>query len=198
MPRVAPESPVGAGPLTGDGGERGIGEPALPRSALWAVLGAAMAASVALALWVGRETTLSVDELSVFLTSPRLDLGLLFEPHNGHLVAGSRLIYKVGFEIFGTDYAGLRAFTVACVLILALVTFAYVKRRVGATVALAPALILLFFGTDYPHVLQGNGFGITIALSAGVGALLALERRDTTGDVLACALLCLGLAFYTI
>ncbi len=64
--------------------------------------------------------------------------------------------------------------------------------------ALAPCLVLLVFGSDSLHVLTGNGFTVVGALGCGIGALLALERDDRGGDLGACALLCLGLATYTV
>jgi hypothetical protein len=157
-----------------------------------------MAASASLVLWLGRDTTVSVDELSFFVRSPELDLGSAFDPHNGHLMVGPRLIYKAGFEALGSDYLTFRVLTVVAVLSLAAVMFAFMRRRVGAWVALAPTVILLFYGTGASDLLRGIGFAGLTPLAAGVGSLLAVDRRDTKGDIAACALLCLGITFHTV
>ena len=75
--------------------------------------------------------------------------------------------------------------------------FVFARRRVGALAALAPTLVLLFFGSDSLHAISGNGFTILLTQAAGIGALLALEREDRRGDALACALLLLALATYS-
>ena len=75
--------------------------------------------------------------------------------------------------------------------------FVFAARRVGAIAALAPTLVLLFFGSGYHHVLSGNGFGVLFTQAAGIGALLALEREDWRGDACACLLLSVALATYS-
>ncbi|MGH2950559.1 MAG: hypothetical protein ACRDKX_00760, partial [Solirubrobacterales bacterium] len=175
-----------------------IRPPTIDVRAAWSALGAAMAASVALVLWLGRETTFSIDELATFMDSPDLDTDGVLEPHNGHVAITARLVYKTVFETVGADYIAFRILAAGAVVLLAGLMFAYMSRRVGKLVALAPALVLLFFGTDFPHLLQGNGLAVLLSLSAGVGALLALDRRDARGDTGACALLCLGVVTYTV
>ncbi len=164
----------------------------------WLGLGLAMAGSAALILYFSRGLTFTVDELVWFMQSPHLDLHTALEPHGGHLTLTARLVYKAMFEIFGDSYLPFRLLVAATLLVTVAVFFLYAKRRVGGLVALAPCLVLLVFGSDSLHVLNGNGFTVIGALGCGIGALLALERRDTVGDLLACGLLCLGLATYTV
>ncbi len=57
----------------------------------------------------------------------------------------------------------------------------FAKRRVGPVAALAPTLVLLFYGADPNHVLLGNGFTVLLPLAAGLGALLALDREGLEG-----------------
>ena len=75
--------------------------------------------------------------------------------------------------------------------------FAWGRERVGDYVALAPCLVLLFFGSDYRHLILGNGFTVVFAIALGLAALLLLERDSRRYDVLACAALCLGVLTYT-
>jgi hypothetical protein len=164
----------------------------------WLLFGAAAAAAAALILWLGRGNSFSPDELIWLMQSPGLDLGGALEPHIGHLLLTTRLVYKALFEVLGVDYLAFRLLTVATVLLTAGLFFAYVGRRVGGLVALAPTLVLLVFGSDAGHLLSGNGFTVVGTIGCGLGALLALDRRDRRGEIVACALLCLGVVTYTV
>ncbi len=164
----------------------------------WLGLGLAMAGAATLILYFSRGLTFTVDELVWFMQSPHLDLHTALEPHGGHLTLTARVVYKAIFEIFGDSYLPFRLLVVVTQLVTVALFFVYARRRLGGLVALAPCLVLLVFGSDSLHVLNGNGFTVIGALGCGIGALLALERRDTAGDLLACGLLCLGLATYTV
>jgi hypothetical protein len=166
--------------------------------AAWPLFGAAAAAAAALILWLGRGATFSGDELVWFMQSPHLDLDGALQPHNGHLILTTRLVYRVLFETLGVGYLPFRLLTLATVVLTAALFLAYAGRRVGRLVALAPTLVLLVFGSDSSHLLTGNGFTVVGAVACGLGALLALDRDDRKGDILACVLLCLGVVTYTV
>ena len=105
---------------------------------------------------------------------------------------------KAIFSTLGVGYLPFRLLTVGTVILTAGLFYAYAGRRVGKLAALAPTLVLLVFGSDWSHFLSGNGFTVIGALACGVGALLALDRDDRAGDVLAAALLSLGVVTYTV
>ena len=132
------------------------------------------------------------------MQTPDLDLGGAFEPHVGHLILTTRLVYKVIFSTLGVGYLPFQLLTVGVVVMTAGLFFAYASRRVGRLVALLPALLLLVFGSDSGHLLSGNGFTVIGALACGLGALVALDRDDRTGDLIACVLLCLGVVTYSV
>ena len=176
---------------------RADGPPWFDRMA-WPLFAVAAAIATILILWWGRERTLTADEMIWFMQSPDLDLGGALEPHVGHLILTSRLVYKAIFSIFGVGYLPFQLLTVGVVVLNAGMFFAYAGRRVGKLAALAPTLVLLVFGSDSGHLLSGNGFTVIGALACGLGALLALDRDDRTGDVIACALLCLGVVTYSV
>lgn len=138
------------------------------------------------------------DELSLMLTSPHLSLRDAVQPHEGHLVVVTRIVYKGMFEAFGTAYLPFRLLTLGTVLLTVGLLFTYAARRVRPLVALAPCLVLLLFGSDSLHVLLGNGFGVLFGVACAIGALLLLERSDRRGDVGACVLLCLAIATYSV
>jgi hypothetical protein len=161
-------------------------------------LGVAMVASVALALWLGRDTTFSVDEYRIFLSSQHLDLRNALDPLNGHLILVSRLVYAAILNTIGPGYLPFRLLTTATVLLTAGLFFVFAERRIGSLAALAPTLVLLFYGSDTFHMIVGNGFIVLLAVAAGLGALLALEREDLGGDIAACLLLCSAIASYSV
>jgi hypothetical protein len=173
---------------------RGI--PLTDRVCTW-VLGVAMAASVALILYLNRGSTFYFDELRWFTDTANVGAGDLFDPHNGHLIAVTRLAYKVILETLGAEYVAFRLLAVPTVPLCAGLFYAYARRRIGALPALAPALVLLFLGSASQHVLVPIGFTPLLAIAFGLGALLCLDRRDRRGDLAACLLLVLSVLTYT-
>jgi len=164
----------------------------------WGLLGLAMVAAAGLILYLNRGTTFFLDELVWFYDSPGLDSpGDVLDPHNGHLIAITRLVYKAILETVGAEYVAFRVLAVLTVLLSAGLFYALAKRRIGALPALAPTLLLLFFGSGWQHVLVPVGFTVIFSIAAALAALLALERDDRLGDVLGCALLVLSVATYT-
>lgn len=161
------------------------------------VLAAAMVGAFALDLWLGRGTTFSTDEIDWFSSTPGLDVHQALAPYNGHLILTTRLLYDAMFHVFGVSYAPFRALALLAVLATAWLVFTFARRRVGGTVALLPALILLVFGSDAMHVLEGNAILDVTPLALGIGALLALERDDARGDLAACALLVAAISIYS-
>ncbi len=163
-----------------------------------ALLVLATLVSLVYCLWVTKGTTFSGDELTWVAFSPGMDLKAAFEPHSGHLVLVSHLLYKLILETIGSNYLTFRLLTLFTVYLSVALLFVYARRRVGPWVALAPCLVLLFFGSDAGHILQGNGFTIMLAVACGLLALLALESGSRAGDIVACLALCLGVLTYTV
>jgi hypothetical protein len=170
----------------------------LPAGAYRAILAAAMVIGAAVVLHQNRSGIFFLDELVHLYNSPDLDLRYVFEPVNGHLGITPKLVYKLVLETFGADYTAFRIVHVIAVMLSAGVFYAVAERRVGPPPALAAALVLVFFGAAYPHFVIPVGFGIFVCIAAALGALLALEREDRIGDALACVLLLLSIATYTV
>jgi hypothetical protein len=101
-------------------------------------------------------------------------------------------------EVFGSDYLAFRLLATTMVLVTSGLLFAYMRPRLGAWPALAPSLVLLVFGADVLHVLVGNAITVLLAISCGLAALILVDRDETRGDAAACALLCLGVATYSV
>ena len=155
----------------------------------WLILAAGMIVSIAVTLYFGRGTTFSGDEVAWVVTSPNLDLQTALYPHGGHLELVSRVTYSVLLNVFGLDYLPYRLLTAVAVCLTSGLLFAWLSSRVPRVVALVPCFILLFFGSDPLHALQGNGFTVLLAISLGLAALLALQRDDHAGDLAASVLL---------
>lgn len=75
--------------------------------------------------------------------------------------------------------------------------FLLARRRVGDTLALLPTAILLFLGTSWEVLAESSRSPSLIAIAAGLAMLLALERRDLRGDIVACLALALSFASHS-
>ena len=109
----------------------------------------------------------------------------------------TRLVYAALVEIQGTDYLAFRLLSALTVILLTWTVYLYARPRVGGALALAPCLPLLVFGSSAGHVLVGNGFTVLLAVSCGLGAF-ALVTRGGARALAACALLCLGVATFSV
>lgn len=169
-----------------------------------------MLAAAAFLLVEGRGLSFSGDELYYYaeITAGENTLAdtsgieYLLSPHNGHLVFLGRVIYEALFAIAGTDYLVFRIAEVAGILVSVGLLFRLASRRIDPLLALAPCVLLLFLGYAWESLLWPFNLHTVYALAFGLAAILALEREDRKGDVLACLFLVLsvltvevGLAF---
>jgi hypothetical protein len=140
---------------------------------------AAMVASGVLLLhWLSR-LTFWRDEWDFLLHRRSWSIGTFLDPFVEHLLAASILIYKVGVTTLGMDSA--RPFQVVSVLLFLLsvaLLFVYARRRVDEWVALAMILPILFLGPSWDDLLFPFQMALFGSIACGIGALLALERRD--------------------
>jgi hypothetical protein len=158
-----------------------------------------MGLSAFLILFETRSNTFYNDEHTVF---QKLGLGIdahsILEPHNGHLIAPARMIYAAVLSAAGPDYTILRVISVLVFLACCLLFFVLVKRRVGAILALAPTIVLLFLGSSWATLLLPFVTLTTVlSIAFGLGALLALERDDRKGDLAACVLATLSVVSFS-
>jgi len=185
------------------GGRAVLGFLREPRGA-WIVLGAAMLASAGLILFAVHGQDFAIDELFYYgrvaekqgqLThySP-FNLEYMLAPFNGHLPLGGRFVYEVVFATLGAKYYAFVAINIVTLFACVVLTFELARRRVGTIAALAPCLVFLFLGFAREQLLWPLDFNTAASLAAGLGAVLALQRDDRRGDVLACLLLGLSIA----
>lgn len=185
---AAAEAKVGAA-FAGAGGER------LARR----LLAIAVLLAGALLLWLNRGTSFWNDELTWFGNLSSLHgLEAVLTPHNSHLIGTTRLLYLASIDLLGPDYVVMRVLGVASVLLVGTLFFVWAKRRIGPGWALLPAVLLLFYGSAWQHVVGPIGFTVTFSIALGLGALIAVERGDRRGDLLACGLLACSVFTYTV
>ena len=160
------------------------------------LLAVAVAASGVLLLVLLSHLTFFGDDWDPLLYRRGFNLDVLLRPHAEHILLGPTLIYKgiqatIGMEKLLPYAVVSTASFLASVVLL----FAYLRRDVGEWLALAGVLPVLFMGNASEVLLWPFEVSFTASMATGVGALLVLERRDGSGDALACALLVASLAF---
>ncbi len=174
------------------------------RRGAWIALGIAMALSAALILNTAAGETFGINEIFYFgrmvedsgqiVQYHSLDLHYLLAPYNGHLQLGGKLIYEATFAVAGTNYTAFVLVNIAALCASVALLFELARRRVGRLAALAPCVLLLFLGCAREVLLWPFDVHTLAAIAFGLGALLALEREDRRGDILACVLITLSVA----
>lgn len=159
-----------------------------PRSPA-AVFGVAATAATALLLvWFG-DLTFWRQEWALLLERGA-DADAFLEPLDGGMAVGLVGVYRGLLAVFGMDSAlPFQAASTAALLLSAGLLFIYLRRRLGGWFALALTLPILVLGPAWEVLLWPYAVGLILAMAAGLGALLALERNDSAGDLLACVLL---------
>ncbi len=159
-------------------------------------LGAAVVASGAVLILLGSHLVFIGDDWNIVLYRRGISTGTFLDPYNHHLVAGLVAIYKVLLATFGLDSPAPFHVTATLIYLLAAVMlFAYVRRRAGDWPAFLATVVILFFGAAAVDLLSPFQMFFSGSIAAGIGALLALDREDSGGDVLACVLLLVAIAF---
>ena len=162
---------------------------ALPAWLPWAAFWALGLAAAALVLYLTRGTTLWLDDWQWALYR-RGGIHSLLASYNGHLSLVPILIYRALFATAGIgSYAPFRGLVAGADLLCGLMVYLYARRRLGGWLALLPAALILFLGAGWNNILWPFQTAWLISLSAGIGALMLLERREPIADAGACLLL---------
>lgn len=163
----------------------------------WGAFAVAACISAALELWLTRGTTFWFDELTFFAGDHGFDPSYLLTPHNGQLLLGPRFVYAAVFKAFGADYVVFRVIEAVGVVSVAALVHALCRRRIRGAVALAPAVLLLFFGSSSGATFAPLGMVNVYCVVGGLGAFYALERGGRFADPLAALLLAFSLSFWS-
>jgi hypothetical protein len=158
----------------------------------------AMAAATALMLWVERGALFISDEWSWIDLSGTDSFDEVWRPINQHLMALPLLVYKGLMALWGLEMLPFKLASIAAALTCSALLYVYARSRIGPILALAPAMMPIFFGTGTAILLQPLvGIQLIGAACFGLGALLAVERRQPRWDAAAAALLCLSIACFS-
>jgi hypothetical protein len=140
--------------------------------------------------------TFFADDWEFLLERRGFDFGVFLDRHNGHIVVAPVAIYKLLLASFGMQSA--LPFQVVSTLVFVLgdvLLFVYLRRRVGDWPALLGTALILFLGAAWVDLLWSFQICFSGSITAGLGAMLALDRDDRTGDRIACALLVVSISF---
>ena len=154
-----------------------------------------MAVAAVLLYRKGLGTTFYYDEWNFVMNRRGWDADTFLRAHNEHFSLVPVLIFKLLFATVGLDSYGVyRALLIVVHLGVVLLLFVYARRRVGDWLAVVVAVPVLFLGAGWNDLLVPFQMSFDISAACGLGALLALDRRDLAGDVGACVLVAVGLA----
>lgn len=159
----------------------------------------AMAAAAALLLVLSADLTFFGDTWETLMNRRDFTVDALFAPHNEHIVVIPVLITQAVLRVFGMT-SSTPEFVILTIGLLATAAllFVYVQRRVGSWLALYAAVLLLFLGAAFEVLLWPYEISFVGSVCFGLATLLALEREDRRGDLLACIFLTVALGFSSV
>jgi hypothetical protein len=140
-------------------------------------------------------TTFFYDEWIWIMQRRSFDSASLLEPFNNHLMAMPIATFAVFYRVFGLDsplpyqLALLVGHLATCWLL-----FVYLRGRIGWVLAIAGAAALALFGYTWPVIIWPISLGWVYATTAGIGALLLVDRDTRRSDIGAMAALLVGVA----
>jgi len=168
----------------------------LKQNAAVVMLGLALLASAVVLLTYASGLAPFQDSWEFLMHRRGFTADAFLQPHNEHIVVIPVAIDQLLLRLFGMS-SGTPEFVALTVALLltAVLVFVYVRRRIGAWPALIAAVLLLFLGPAWQVLLWPFEIGFVGSLLFGVAMLLALDRDDSRGDVIACVSLAVAIGF---
>ena len=149
-----------------------------------------------LLLYWGSKLTFFLDDWEFLIYRRGFTADVILNPHGENIVAGPMLVYKLLLAVFGMDSSmPWVVVLIGSFLTTGVLLFVYLRRRVGQIAALAGTAIFLFLGPAWEDLLWPFQINYVVAMAAGMGALVAWDRDDRRGEVIACALLVVATLF---
>jgi hypothetical protein len=168
----------------------------MPRNLPVLLLAAAMAVAAILTLALTTGATFYADTWDVLINRRDPSIDTLLQPHNEHLILVPVLFEQLFLRVFGmTSAIPEYLLLIAMLIATAGLLFVYIERRVGPWLALFAAVLLLFFGPAWEVLVWPFEITFCGPIMFGLAMLLALEREDRLGDVVACVCLTVALGF---
>ena len=114
-----------------------------------AILAVAMVVAVGVLIYWGRGQVMAGDDLFYAQRLSENHLWHVILHSNLYLIALPMVAYKAMFEVFGIGaYLPYRLAAIILSLVCAALFFSIARRRIGSLLALAPTILLLFFGSS--------------------------------------------------
>jgi hypothetical protein len=166
------------------------------RNAPFVLLALAFVAAAALTLALTWHFTFLQDTWEFLMNRRSFSADSFLRPHNEHIVVVPVAIQQILLALFGMDTAKPEiVLLVIGLLVTDYLLFVYVSRRVGPWFGLFGAVLILFLGPAWELLLWPFEISLLGSVLFGLAMLLALERRDRVGDLLACLFLVVSLGF---
>ena len=166
------------------------------RNAPFLLLAGALSASAALTLALTWRFTFLQDTWEYLIDRRAISADTVLRPHNEHIVAIPVLIEQLLLRLFGMTSARPEYVVMTLLLVAgAALFYVYMKRRVGPWPALFATVVILFLGPAWETLLWPFELCFVGSVVFGLAMLLALERGDRRGDIVACACLVASVAF---
>ncbi len=162
-------------------------------------MSAVLATAALLAMWLGRGLIFRGDDWTWLTSSLHVTPNSILQDYNGHLIALTEGFFWLWPTLFGLKhYWVYRAVAVALHVVVAGLVFLLARRSVGPRWALAAMAVVAFLGTGSDAYLSTVDMGISAAMAASLGALLALSSQTRRADLSASALLATALACFSV
>src|SRR4051812_9235135 len=163
------------------------------------LLALALAGAAVLFLALTWHFTFLIDSWEFLMNRRGFTADAFLKPHNEHIVVLPVAIQQVFLHIFGMGSARPEYVLLTIGLLVSdYLLFVYLRRRVGPWPALFGALLILFLGPAWELLLWPFEISLLGSVLFGLAMLLALERKDRVGDLLACLFLAISLGFSTL
>ncbi len=152
------------------------------------LLAAAMLVAGVVIVVLGSRLTFILDDWTYILYRRDFNADAFLTPANEHLVGGAVVIWKLLLSGFGMgSLVPFRIASTAMLLLGAWFLFVWIRRRIGGWGALLMTLPILFLGAAFEDLFWFASITFLGSMACGLGMLVALDRRDSVGDRLACA-----------
>ena len=130
----------------------------------------------------GLGTTFYYDEWNFVMNRREWDVETFLRAHNEHLSLLPVLIFKLLFVTVGLDSYGVyRALLLLLHVVCVVLVYVLARERVEPPLALGVAAVILFLGAAWNDLLVPFQISFLLSVAAGLGMLIALERRDVRG-----------------
>jgi hypothetical protein len=157
---------------------------------------AAMALAAAWIVALGSKLTFLLDDWGYIVYRHGSDLETFMRPDNEHFVAGPVIVWKLLIAIFGIEsILPFKLVSTALFLTGSWFLFTWMRRRVGEWPALLMVVPVLFLGAAFDDLLWFASITFLGSMAGGLGMLVALDRHDRRGDLLACLGLVVSVLF---